>query len=57
MKGLLDKDFRYVPSYDTNIRDAFDREKKKLEEQKQRSEQVIKEAEAVVAKTRIKGKL
>lgn len=53
MKSLLDKSFRYTPSFDTSVADTFKRIRKELDAEKKRSEAVIAEAAAVVAKTRI----
>lgn len=56
MKSLLDKSFRYTPSFDTSVADTFKRVRKEIEAEQKRSEAIVKEAETVVAKIRIKGK-
>lgn len=56
MKSLLDKSFRYTPSFDTSVADTFKRVRKEIAAEQQRSEAIVKEAETVVAKIRIKGK-
>lgn len=56
-KSILDKDFKYTPAVGTDIRKAFDKAREKLEAEKKRAAELIAEAEKVVAKTRIKGKV
>lgn len=52
-KSIFDPAFKYRPSHDTSVSDTFKRVKKEIEAERKRSEAVIAEAEAVVAKTRI----
>lgn len=52
-KSIFDPAFKYRPSCDTSVADTFKRIRKELDAEKKRSEAVIAEAAAVVAKTRI----
>lgn len=57
MKSIYDKLFKYRPSCNTDVGETFKRIKRELEAEKKRSEQIIEEAEQIVAKTRIRGKV
>jgi hypothetical protein len=50
VKRILDRSFRYVPSVETDIRKTFERERRRLREQKQREQQVKDEAAQKVRK-------
>ena len=58
MKSLLDKGgaFKYTPAIATDIRKRFDEIRAELAAELKRSEALAKQAEQIVAKTRIKGK-
>lgn len=59
MKSLLDRGgaFKYTPSIETDIRKRFDEVRAALAEEIKRSEALAQQAEQIVAKTRIKGKV
>jgi hypothetical protein len=56
VKSILDSDFKYTPSFDTDIRKKFDEARDKTKAELERANRVAEEAERVLAKTRIKGK-
>lgn len=60
MKNIYDEDFVYTPSFATDLKKRFDdmekARKAKLRAELKRSEEIVEEAERVVAKTKIKGK-
>jgi hypothetical protein len=48
MKHILDKSFKYRPSFNTDIRKKFEEVRKRLEAEKKRSEAILAEADAKV---------
>lgn len=54
---ILDPRWKYVSAIDTDIRKRFEEVRVKLEAEKKRAEDIVAEAEQIVAKTRIKGKI
>jgi len=59
MNHVYDKNgaFKYTPAVSTDIRKRFDEVRKKFAAELERAERIAKEAEQIVAKTRIKGKV
>lgn len=54
---ILDPRWKYVRAIDTDIRKRFEEAKAKLEAEKSRSIAIAEEAQKIVAKIRIKGKI
>lgn len=49
MKSIYDRDFRYVPSHETNVKATFARAKRKLREEEERRERDAEEAKVKVS--------